>query len=238
MSEVCNIIFNTDAMASFGLQPAQIDGQRTFITGVEDTEDYGASTDLSLPTSFWASGTRWVELQDVQSVNAQPANGFVEPGGARLFSVFWRSTTPEWVFRLTSPAGATLIAETVVAGSLSDVVAIGIDGATGDCRAIINGVEINLAAGFTGGWADVNVSILATHSGLIGTSSSSITTVTSGLNYTTDFSGIIGENQDWCGNDIPLEPTDPSEEPINAVETGTLSNFKVYPELTHLGNVF
>ena len=39
-----------------------------------------------------------------------------------------------------------------------------------------------------------------------------------------------------CGQH--MSPTDPSEEPTNAVETGTLSNFKVYPELTHLGNIF
>ena len=192
----CAVTLTTDFMAAFGVQPAQIDGQRIFIEDVEDEQEYGASTDLNNPTTFWSSGTRWIESQDVQLTSAICVVGFVAPDGSRLLYVVRSNNASfiEWA------AGGSLVATQSLGVGASARIAVGVDGATGDARVVVDDSEVSLPQDFDGAWQGEAVALYGTINATSGTSSGSVRMGTGP--YQTDFSGVAGDNRDFCGGQI------------------------------------
>lgn len=135
----------------FGASPATVDGWTFSIVGGADGTKYLATTDPAKLLAMWETGVRLFEAQDTTVSGKRPSIGFGNADGSVIFSVQRTNgagAAGDTHWRFVAEVGGVTQNSLEVAAAVTDLPAIGIDGATGDAIAWIAGVQQALPAEF------------------------------------------------------------------------------------------
>jgi hypothetical protein len=142
----------------YGASPADVTGMTFGKTGGSDGTSYLATTSTATVIDLWAKGIRLMEAQDVSVSGKVISIGYALGDASKLFRVAREDAVgapgnTHWAFYVEGPIGST-VDVVRVAADITDVPAIGIDGATGDCYAWIAGSPVTLSEDFEGFMSD------------------------------------------------------------------------------------
>lgn len=203
----CAITLTNAGLGVFGLAPMTVIGQTVSATG-DDSTNFGMTSGLAGKPVAWI-GIRAVEcdFDDMPSSPAIPVFQIARASDFENVVVKWDTGLNKWLVSHADFAGA-YIGLVDIAGAVTDVFAIGVDGATGDATIYSNGVLVadkttpasygNLS-GLGGLFSGQSASIVVQARNMGVADTAQITLRTSGISYTNTYpAGVF----DWCGNAI------------------------------------